>query len=152
MSYLPVFITTIGRVNHFRSPSARIARFLPRVQCVFYHSFQHLCLILCNTAYFCSWYCDTASLAVSTKPSLAMAAKHLPSPPEPISLPKCAVYHPQAPFPTKAQVWGAQRCQTGCSVAWDLLSTMQTSGPGLWHRMKLDSPPPGGRPRPPQLR
>lgn len=138
----------------FQSPSARIARFLPRVQRVLYHSLQHLCLILlqtlCNTAYFCRWCCDTARLgswflAVSTKPSLAMVAEHLQSSPESNSLPKCTAYHPQAPpSPDKAQVWGAHRYQTGCSVAWDLLSTVQTSPPGQWHRMKLYSPPPTG--------
>lgn len=159
VSYLPVFISTIGWVDHFRSPSARIARFLPRVQGVLYHSLQHLCLILLqslwNTAHFCRWCCDTASpsswfLAVSTKPSLAMAAEHLPCPPEATSLPKYA----ECPSPNKAQFWGAQSCQTGCSGAGDLLSTLQTSGPGLWHRMKLDSPPPTAtrrKPRPPQL-
>lgn len=153
MSYLPVFITNAW-VDNFRSPSARIARFLPRVQCVLYHSLQHLCLILlqslCNTAYFCRWCCDRASLssrflAMSTKAQFSHGSRA--SPPNPTSLPKGAAYHPQAPSPNKAQ-----RYQTCCSVAGDLLSTVQTSGPGQWHRMKPDSPhplPPRERPRPP---
>lgn len=95
MSCLHVFITTISWVGHFRSPSARTARFLPRVlcvQCVLYHCLQHLCLILllslCNRAYFCRWCCDTASvssqsLAVSTKPSFVVVAEHLLQAPSP---------------------------------------------------------------------